>query len=138
MPKDSPARRPWWRRWFGTRSERAAEKFLRGLGYRIVQRNYHCPHGELDLVAVENGCVVFVEVRSTGGENTERPAASVDTAKQQRLTKLALHFLQTHQLLNHPARFDVLAMSWPADRRDPVIEHHRNAFPAVGRFQMYS
>lgn len=138
MSSDSPARWPWWRRWFGSRSERAAARFLRRLGYRIVARNYHCPQGELDLVAVDGRCVVFVEVRSTGGVDLRRPAASVDDRKQRRLTNLALHFLQRHGLLNHSARFDVLTLSWPADQREPTIEHYRDAFPAVGRFQAYS
>src|SRR5689334_20908411 len=96
----SPARRPWWRRWFGSRSERAAERFLKRLGYRIVARNYTCPQGELDLVALDRDCLVFVEVRSTGNENTERTSASVDIAKQRRLTNLALHFLQKRRLLD--------------------------------------
>jgi putative endonuclease len=129
---------PWWRRWFGTRSERAAARFLKRLGYRIVARNYSCPHGELDLIALDGPCVVFVEVRSTESDDLTRPAASVDDAKQRQLTKLALHFLQQHRLLNHAARFDVLTLSWPAGQREPAIEHYRNAFDAVGRFQMYS
>jgi putative endonuclease len=137
MAGESP-RRPWWRRWFGTRSERAAARYLRRLGYRVVARNYSCPHGELDLVAIDRGCVVFVEVRSTEGADAAVPAASVDDAKQRKLTKLALYFLQRHNLLNHPARFDVLALSWPPGRAEPVIVHHRDAFPATGRFQMYS
>lgn len=128
---------PWWRRWFGTRSERAAARFLKRLGYRIVVCNYRCPQGELDLIALDGPCLVFVEVRSTEGGDTTRPAASVDAAKQRRLTELALHFLQRRRLLDRPARFDVLAISWPATRRDPVIAHYRNAFEAVGRFQMY-
>jgi putative endonuclease len=61
----------------------------------------------------------------------------VDDAKQRRLTELALYFLQQHRLLNHSARFDVLALSWPAGRRQPDVVHYRDAFPAVGRFQMY-
>jgi putative endonuclease len=134
----SPARKPWWRRWFGTRAERAAARFLQQQGYRIVARNYTCSRGELDLVAVDKDCVVFVEVRSTGNEDESRPASSVDAIKQRRLTDLALHFLQKHRLLNHPARFDVLTVSWPADQRQPSITHHRNAFEAVGRFQTYS
>jgi putative endonuclease len=134
---ESPARRPWWRRWFGTRSERAAAKFLRRRGYRIVARNYTCPHGELDLVAIDRGCIVFVEVRSTGTDDLIKPAVSVDLAKQRRLTTLALHFLQRQRLLDQPARFDVLTLSWPADRKEPIIQHYRNAFEAVGRFQMY-
>ena len=137
VSSESPARRPWWRRWFGNRSERAAAKYLRRQGYRIVARNYACPHGELDLVAVDSGCIVFVEVRSTGTEDALKTAASVDDLKQRRLTKLALHFLQRHRLLGHPARFDVLILSWPTDRREPAIQHYRNAFEAAGRLQMY-
>jgi putative endonuclease len=135
---ESPARKPWWRRWFGTRSERAAARFLRRLGCRILARNYVSPHGELDLVAEQAGCVIFVEVRSTGGGDPERPAASVDAAKQRRLTRLALHYLQKHRLLNHPARFDVLSVTWPAGRPEPRIDHYPSAFEAVGRGQMYS
>ena len=77
MSSESPARKPWWRRWFGTRSERAAAGFLKNLGYRIVARNYSCPLGELDVVALDGSCIVFVEVRSTGEEDASRPAASV-------------------------------------------------------------
>jgi putative endonuclease len=134
---ESLAQRPWWRRWFGNRSERAAARFLKRQGYRIVARNYCCSQGELDLVAVDGGCIVFVEVRSTGTDDLAKTAASVDLAKQRRLTNLALHFLQRHRLLNHPARFDVLILSWPAESSEPVISHHRHAFEAVGRFQMY-
>jgi putative endonuclease len=135
---DSPARRPWWRRWFGTRSERAAARYLRRQGYRLLARNWTCPHGELDLVAADGRAVVFVEVRSTGGDDADRPAASVDGAKQARLTRIALEFLRRHGLLGQAARFDVLALSWPAGRREPHVVHYRQAFEAVGRFQMFS
>ena len=135
---DASPRLPWWRRWFGNRSERAAARYLKRLGYRLVSRNYSCPHGELDLVALDGRCVVFVEVRSTERDDPAMPAASVDEKKRRRLTTLALYFLQHHRLLNHAARFDVLAVSWPPGRREPVIAHYQNAFPAVGRFQMYS
>jgi putative endonuclease len=138
VAEPSPARRPWWRRWFGTRSERAAERFLRRLGYRTLARNYTCPLGELDLVALDGPCIVFVEVRSTGNEDVEQPAHSVDAAKQRRLTDLALQFLRQRRLLESPARFDVLAVSWPAGAREPRIVHHRQAFEATGRYQMYS
>jgi putative endonuclease len=137
MAEQSPAR-PWWRRWFGTRSERAAARFLKGKGYRILARNFSCRHGELDLIALDGDCVVFIEIRSTAEDDAARPAASVDDAKQRRLTNLALHFLQQHRLLGRPARFDVLAVSWPAGHREPVIVHYPNAFEAVGRFQMYN
>jgi putative endonuclease len=130
--------KPWWRRWFGTRSERAAARFLRRQGLRILARNYHCPQGELDLVALDVGCIVFVEVRSTESGDIERPAASVDPTKQRRLTQLGLHYLRQRNLLGRPARFDVVAIAWPKEQREPHIVHYRDAFEAVGRFQMYS
>jgi len=136
MDQPSP-RKPLWRRWFGNRAERAAWRFLRGLGYRLVARNWTCSAGELDVVALDGRTIVFVEVRSTEGVSTTRPALSVDLTKQRKLTNLALHFLQRKKLLNHAARFDVLAISWPPERREPVIEHFPNAFEAVGKLQMF-
>ncbi len=137
MPAPSPTK-PWWRRWFGNRSERAGAQFLKRLGYRVVARNYVCPLGELDLVAVHGSCVVFVEVRSTEAEDTDRAAISVDAVKQRRLTRLALHFLKSRRLLECPARFDVLAVSWPPNQREPSIVHYPNAFEAACKWQMDS
>jgi putative endonuclease len=132
------ASKPWWRKKFGTRSERAAADFLKRLGYRILAENYRCSAGELDLVAQDGEVIVVAEVRSTEESNSLKAAASVDYVKQKRLTKLALHYLQEHKLLGHPARFDVLAVSWPAGDDIPAVTHFRNAFEAVGRFQMFS
>lgn len=126
------ARQPWWRRWFGSRAERAAERFLRKLGYRILVRNFTCAFGELDLIVLDNGVLVFVEVRSTQHATGERPAASVDLAKQRRLTRLATFFLKQRRLLDHAARFDVLTVSWPDGQNTPTIEHFKNAFEAIG------
>jgi putative endonuclease len=127
---DASPRKPWWRRWFGNRSERGAERYVKRLGWRIVARNFSCDLGELDLVAVDGATVVFVEVRSTETEDAERPALSVDAIKQRQLTRLAQYFLKRHRLLDHPARFDVLAVSWPKARREPRIVHYPNAFEA--------
>ena len=84
---DPSPRKPWWRRWFGSRSERAAVRFLKQLGYRILARNYACPLGEIDVIALDGKCVVFVEVRSTESTSVDHAAASVDGKKQQRLTR---------------------------------------------------
>ena len=137
MDVPSPSK-PFWRRWFGSRSERAAAKFLKTKGLRIVARNFSCPMGELDIIALDGSVIVFVEVRSTEDGDDSGPAASVDFAKQRRLTQLALYFLKKKKLLEHPARFDVLTVSWPPNRKDPQIVHHVNAFEAVGKFQIYS
>lgn len=137
VESESFTRKPWWRRWFGTRSERAAACFLRRLGYRIVARNWSCKLGELDLVALDGACVVFVEVRSTQTGPSERPAASVGAAKQRRLTSLALCFLQQKKLLNYMARFDVVVIRWPPGQREPTVVHFPHAFEAVGEGHMF-
>lgn len=131
MPAENPARKPQRRRWFGNRSENAAENYLRERGCRVLARNFTCKLGELDLVVRDGDTVVFVEVRSTGGDDQQRPALSVNYAKQRKLTKLAMHFLQRKRLLDHPARFDVLTVHWPPDQKTPDIEHFPNAFEAV-------
>jgi putative endonuclease len=128
------AGKPWWRRWFGNRSERAAGRFLKHLGYRILVRNYTCDLGELDIIALDCRCIVFVEVRSTESTDHSRPAASVDLTKQKRLSRLALSFLKRKHLLDHAARFDVLTLCWPEGQRRPSIQHVKNAFEAVGNY----
>ncbi len=130
------SRWPWWRRWFGNRAERAAARHFRKLGYRILQHNYACPGGELDLVALDGRCLVFAEVRSTAGPDPERPAMSVDLAKQRRITRAALHFLSSHRLKDAQCRFDVLAVCWPPAAKEPAVFHFAHAFEATGRFQM--
>lgn len=124
-------RKPWWRRWFGTRSERAAARFLKNLGCKVLARNFSCQLGELDLVVLDKQCIVFVEVRSTEGDDQSNAALSVDHFKQKRLTRLAQFFIQKHRLQERMARFDVLTLSWPEGRKEPVIQHFPNAFEAA-------
>ncbi len=133
MEQPSPLE-PWWRRWFGHRSERAACRFLRRRGHKILKINWHGRTGEVDLVAYEGRTIVFVEVRSTEGASTEKPALSVDEEKQRRLSRLAAEFMQKHRLLGYAARFDVILIAWPKTRWFPEIEHVPNAFPAQGHF----
>lgn len=129
---------PWFRRWFGTRAERSAAKHLASLGYCVLARNWTCPHGEIDLVALDGQTIVFVEVRSTEGHDPLVPAASVDRDKQRRLTKLALAYLQAKNLLDRAARFDVVAVSWPAGKAKPTMVHYPGAFEATDRYQFFS
>ena len=82
--------------------------------------------------------VVFVEVRSTENANANAAAASVDAVKQQRLTRLALQYLQKNRLLEQQARFDVLILSWPQGEKTPSITHFPSAFEARGgRYQSF-
>lgn len=129
---------PFWRRWFGQRSEQAAAAYLRRLGYRILAANLHESTGEIDLLARDGHTLVVVEVRSSAKSDAERIAATVNHTKQKRLTEATLQFLTRHRLLNHPVRFDVIVIIWPEEARKPEIIHHPHAFEATGRFQMFS
>jgi putative endonuclease len=129
-----------WRRYqsLGQRGERAAARYLRRQGYKIVGRGERDHFGELDLVAVDGRTVVFVEVKTRTSHEAGHPAEAVGPEKQKRLTRLALAYLKRHDLLENAARFDVLAITWPDGAKQPTIEHIKNAFEAVGRGQMFS
>jgi putative endonuclease len=129
-----------WRKYHSLdrRGERAAERHLRRLGYKIVARRERGRLGELDLVAVDGRTIVFVEVKTRQSHAAGHPAEAVGREKQQKLTQLALAYLKRHELLDYPARFDVLAVTWPSDARKPTIDHIRGAFEALGRQGMYS
>ena len=122
----------------GQRGEDAAARYLRKLGYIIVARGHRDSIGEIDLVAVDGRRVVFVEVKTRTSHVAGNPADAVDEAKQRRLTRLALAYLKRHDLLECSARFDVVAVTWPAGSGRPAIEHFQNAFEAVGQEGMYS
>jgi len=122
----------------GARGEEAAARHLRRLGYRIVARANRLKAGELDLVAVDGETVVFVEVKTRESAGMGQPWEAVDAAKQRRLTRAAVTFLKCHGLLESPARFDVVAVTWPNGQRRPTIEHFQNAFEAAGRGEFYS
>ena len=121
----------------GQRGEAAAAKFLQHKGYVIVARSDRMRLGEMDLVAVDNRTVVFVEVKTRRSHEAGHPADAVDEDKQRRLTRLALTYLKRHNLLEYPARFDVVAVTWADLRHEPVIEHFENAFEAVGKWQLF-
>jgi putative endonuclease len=121
----------------GARGEAEAARFLKRLGYIIVGRGERDRIGELDLVAVDNRTVVFVEVKTRRSHDAGHPAEAVDLDKQRRLTHVALSYLRRHDLLENSARFDVVAVTWPEDQKKPTIEHYRNAFEPVGDGQMF-
>lgn len=137
MTTPSP-KMPWWRRWFGQRSERHAEQYLRRKGHRILTRNWSCPLGELDLVTRHGETLVIVEVRSTSHEDGASAEHSVDTAKQARLSRLALAFMKHYKVQGVSARFDVVILSWPSQAQAPTIKHFENAFPSISHSSMYS
>jgi putative endonuclease len=119
------------RRLFGNKGERAAERFLKRSGLRILARQYETRWGEIDLIALEKQTVVFVEVKTRSSSSGGRPAERIDAKKQKNMTKSALYYLKQKGLLENPTRFDVVEVIWQPSESKPVIEHQAHAFEAV-------
>ncbi len=110
----------------GKKGEELAVAQLKKLKFKILERNYKCRLGEIDIIAREKDTLVFVEVKTRATADFGGPAAAVTFHKQRQLSRVALTYLGEKKLTNIPARFDVVAVEIipPA----PRIEVIRNAF----------
>jgi putative endonuclease len=113
-------------RLLGIRGEDLAERFLKKKGYRIVARNFKTPVGEIDIVADDGGTLVFVEVKTRGGDTFGRPFEAVDARKKEKLRKIALYYLKNRCKHDMPSRFDVLSINAGGGKEE--IEHIVDAF----------
>ncbi len=96
----------------GQRAEELAQKTLEARGLRLLARNYSCPLGELDLVFLDQGCLVVVEVRYRRDGSHGSAAETVGPEKRRKLTRATEHFLRSHaDLRRKPLRFDVVAVA---------------------------
>lgn len=91
----------------GNRAEEAAARHLASRGYTILQRNYAIFGAEIDIIAAEGGCVVFVEVRYRALSSPVTPGESVTVAKRKRICRAALCWLQEIGLPEANVRFDI-------------------------------
>ena len=94
----------------GKRGEQIACKALEKKGYRILERNYRCRQGEIDLVARHRDCIVFIEVRSKTGDAFGSPEESVTSAKKKKLIATALDYLSNHSDVPENWRIDFVAV----------------------------
>jgi putative endonuclease len=113
----------------GKEGERIAELFLKKKGYKLVERNYRCAAGELDLVMLDQRVIVFVEVKTRTGSGYGTPLEAVAFRKQKKMIYVAQFFLSAKKLSQREARFDVVGVSWPGAQ--PLVEHIENAFELI-------
>ncbi len=110
----------------GTSGEELASHFLKKKGYRIIERNYKTPIGEIDIIAKDRDITVFVEVKTRTDVSFGYPFESVHAKKQHKLKNLALLYMKKKRI-ESPARFDVLSIilrkNGPSE-----IEHIKDAF----------
>lgn len=118
---------PSYRRRLGIRGEKLAQAFLRSRGYHILEANYRCPEGEIDLIATSGECLAFVEVRTRRGSRGGSPEESVTAQKKKRLEALAQGYLQSHENLPAQWRIDVVAVELDEKGRVSRLELIENA-----------
>jgi putative endonuclease len=94
----------------GRLGEELARKKLRALGYRILETNYRCPIGEIDVVAKDGDVMVFVEIKTRRNSSLGEVKEAVHKRKQHQLSKVALAYLKSRDLWDTKARFDVVAI----------------------------
>jgi putative endonuclease len=110
----------------GKKGEELAVIHLGALKYKVLERNFKCPLGEIDIIARDKSTLVFVEVKTRSTKDFGGPAAAVNERKQRQLSKVALTYLNQKKLTNVPARFDVVTVELIPP--SPRVEVIRNAF----------
>ncbi|MBN1161771.1 MAG: YraN family protein [Dehalococcoidales bacterium] len=111
----------------GALGERIACDFLGENGYEILENNYRCPEGEIDIVARQAGTLVFVEVRTKKSRLFGSPEESITPAKRDKLRTLAQYYRQEHDNLPPDWRIDVVAIEMEKNCRITRIEIIENA-----------
>ncbi len=116
------------RRSTGTEWEKAASEYLRKQGMRILETNFRCRQGEIDLIGCHQGYLVFVEVKYRGTDRNGYALEAVDCRKQRRICRTADYYRFLHKINDDtPIRYDVVAV------QDGEIQWVRNAFCHIGR-----
>ena len=129
ISKKPPAPPPTGNKSTGIVGEEMAANFMIARGYRILERNFRCKGGEVDIIARDPGdkSLVFIEVKTRRGLSYGVPQLAVTAFKQRQISKATLTWLSLKHLHDSNARFDVIAILLHTDGSHQ-IEHIKNAF----------
>ena len=111
----------------GARGEKLAADLLKKRGYKILQHNFRCREGEIDIIAQKGECLVFVEVRTKKNTAFGTPEESVTLSKREKLISLANAYIQDYNKPPQSWRIDVVAVELTPDNRVSRLEHIENA-----------
>jgi putative endonuclease len=112
----------------GRKAEDAAAQYLHNQGYRIIERNFRCPLGEMDIIAEDIDVLVFVEVRSKRSSYFGLPQETVAWVKQQKLRRLASYYLKVKKAWDKNCRFDVVGVLFDEENKIKSLELIKDAF----------
>ena len=113
----------------GMKGEEAAARFLMHRGYDILERNWSCPAGEVDIIAKDDDALIFVEVKTRSDMSRGFPSEAVTKAKRERYEKIALAYIAEHSTVHLCVRFDTVSLVVVGEGR-AMVRHHINAFSA--------
>ena len=115
----------------GRLGEELARDFLKKRGFRILESNYRCPEGEIDIIARQKDCLVFIEVRTKTSREFGSPEESVTQAKKKRMVTIAQYYRQTHDKTLPLWRIDFVAVELDKKGKPSRIELIENAVSEV-------
>jgi putative endonuclease len=115
------------RQGLGRTGERLAMERLIAQGYRIVERNFRCRYGEIDLIAEQGADLVFVEVKTRRGTSHGLPEEAIVLVKQRKLVEVATYYLDLHSCADRSWRIDVVAVQLSASGKLEEIRVHQHA-----------
>lgn len=111
----------------GNYGEALARAFLAERGYLHLESNWHCSHGEIDIITQDQNTLVFVEVRTRHSTTTESAFASITPRKREKIIASAHLYLETHQYPHDTDwRIDIIAVSLTPSRKE-IVEHIEDA-----------
>ena len=113
----------------GKEGEKIAAAYLKKNGYRIIEINFRCSIGEIDIVAKEKDDLVFIEVKTRKSIELGYPEQAVGIRKQKKMSQLALWYLQKRKIANTNARFDVVAVTLIPEKNE--VKLIKNAFDFI-------
>lgn len=120
------------RRDLGIWGEEVACEYLKAQGYQVLKRNVRTAEGELDIVAKQGDCFVFVEVKARGSQTFGSPEEAITHSKQRRLRRAAWAYLQEQELMDVTWRIDVVAIDGSLARGVRRLEHYEFAVGSEG------
>jgi putative endonuclease len=119
------------RRETGILGEKLTCDFLGKNGYEIIETNYRCPDGEIDIIAIHGDTLVFLEVRTKRGDEFGTPEESIVPAKMEKLRTVAAHYGQNHDNLPYSWRIDMVAVHLDNNNRASRIDIIENAVEGI-------
>ena len=118
------------RRKTGQTGEQIAARYLFRKGFRLLEHNYRCEVGEIDLIAEDHGTLAFIEVKTRRSLDSGAPEEAVDHDKQRRIVRAAKWYLKPWTRWQGQIRFDVVGIELDESDRVAAIRHNPGAFEA--------